>query len=120
MDWYIPITIIPGIGLIIMSTSGILLDLNAEISKMEAEQNKKVEVIKAKVKQLIILSFSISFQYLGVLFFLISGLIGSVLKVSIIPKSLLIIGVAFVSISIILLLIYSLKAIKIRHKHLEL
>ena len=45
-------TIIPGIGLIIMSTSNIMLALNDEISQLEHEENKVVEIIDAKLSQL--------------------------------------------------------------------
>ena len=120
MEWYIPMTIIPGIGLIILSTSNIMLALNNEISKLEEAQREKIEIIKSKLSQLKVLSISIVFQYLGVLFFLLSGIVASVLKNSFIPEGLLFIGVGVISISIILLLSYSIKSVSIRQRHLNI
>tara|TARA_B100000809_G_scaffold262918_1_gene314963 strand:+ start:2093 stop:2458 length:366 start_codon:yes stop_codon:yes gene_type:complete len=121
MEWYIPITILPGIGLIISSTSSMMLALNNEITQLEASEKRDVTVIKAKLSQLKRLSISIVFQYVGVLFFLFSGILKSIFKNGdIYLKGLLLMGVFSVSISIILLLIYSVKAVTIRQKHLKL
>lgn len=117
MDWYIPITIIPGIAMIILSTSNIMLDLNREISELYAHPRDHTDVIKAKLNQLRLLSISIVFQYLGVLLFLLSGLYVSVFKSTRIAENLLIIGVVFIVVSIIMLLVYSIKAVKIRQMH---
>ena len=121
MEWYIPMTIIPGIGLIILSTSNLMLTLNAEITQLVNSQTTSKEVIKLKLTQLKNLSISIVFQYVGVLFFLFSGIFKSVFSDSnAIPKGLLVIGVFVVSISIVILLIYSIKAVSIRQKHLNI
>ena len=120
MEWYIPMTIIPGIGLIILSTSNIMLALNNEISNLEDRQSRKNEIIKSKLSQLKSLSISIVFQYLGVLFFLLSGIVASVLKTDFIPQVLLFIGVGVISISILLLLFYSIKSVSIRQRHLNI
>lgn len=34
MEWYVPMTILPGIGLIILSTSNFLIALNIEIAQL--------------------------------------------------------------------------------------
>ena len=52
MEWYIPMTIIPGIGLIILSTTNIILALNNEISNLENEKRINVSIIKSKLSQL--------------------------------------------------------------------
>ncbi len=117
MEWYIPITIIPGIALIILSTSNILLDLNREITELSREEQKHSEVIRQKQIQLRLLSISIVFQYLGVLLFLLSGIYVSVFRSPRTGDSLLIAGVVVVAVSIILLLVYSVKAVKIRQLH---
>ena len=120
MEWYIPMTIIPGIGLIILSTSNIMLALNNEISNLEDRPSRNSEIIKSKLSQLKSLSISIVFQYLGVLFFLLSGIVASVLKTDFIPHILLFVGVGVISISIVLLLFYSIKSVSIRQKHLNI
>ena len=120
MEWYLPMTIIPGIGLIILSTSNIMLSLNKEISELLEDKNKYQEVIAAKLSQLIRTSYSIVFQYIGVLLFLFSGISRAIYENnSQLSNGLLIAGVIAISISIIILLIYSIKAIGIKRKHLE-
>ncbi len=121
MEWYIPMTIIPGIAIIITSSSNIMLELNNEISNLSEQENKNLNIISAKLTQLKKLSISIVFQYIGVLLFLFSGILKSLKSdADTMSKFLLIIGVLAVTISIIILLIYSIKAVSIRQKHLKL
>jgi hypothetical protein len=121
MEWYVPITIIPGIGLIISSTSSIMLSLNNEIGMLEGQKDKNIQIIKAKLSQLKKVSISIVFQYIGMFLFLISGAIQAVFtSVDLLTKAMLIVGVLSVSYSIAILLIYSAKAVSIRQKHLKL
>ncbi len=120
MDWYIPITIIPGIGLIVISTTNIMLDLNAEISKLENSKDNLLSIIKAKLYQLKVINIAIVLQYLGILFFLISGIGLSISSSETIPQALLVFGVCWISFSILLLIYYSYKAISIHQKHLKI
>ena len=50
MEGYIPMAIIPGVGMIVLSSSNIMLTLNAEITKVE-ETNCKIEIIRFKLSQ---------------------------------------------------------------------
>ena len=52
MQWYIPITIIPGIGLIIMSTSNLLIALTTEVSALNRKREVFHEIIELKIAQL--------------------------------------------------------------------
>jgi hypothetical protein len=120
MEWYVPITIIPGIGLLILSTSAILLNLNGEISQLNKSRSQYSEIINLKLKQLKKLSIAISMQYLSVLFFLFSGIIRAIyMDEKIWSEYVLLAGVLAASISISILLIYSIKAVSIRQKHLK-
>ena len=121
MEWYIPITIIPGIGFIITATSNILLHLNDEISGLEKDDGIHCSlIIKDKLKQLKLLSISVSFQYLGVLIFLISGVSKALIHIKSLSEDLLYTGVMMIIAAIFLLLIHSVKAITIRQKHLKI
>lgn len=40
MQWIIPITVLPGIALIVLSTSNILLNLNNEVTQLNKEKEK--------------------------------------------------------------------------------
>ncbi len=123
MEWYIPISIIPGIGFIITSTSHILLHLNDEISALQKDNRSDhvcLIIINDKLKQLKILSIAIVFQYLGILFFLLSGVSGWLPHHIIIATYLLYGGVLLIIVSISLMIKYSFKATYIRQKHLKL
>jgi hypothetical protein len=121
MEWYLPMTIIPGVGLIIMSTSHMLMGLSNEITVLEEATRCRVDIIKAKLGQLKRLSVALVFQYLAVLFLLFSGIIKSTIpEINMFTEYLLIFGIVALTSSIILLLIYSLKAVSIRQNHLEL
>ena len=123
MEWYLPITIVPGVGIIIVSTTNLLLSLNNEISQLELknEDGVKRDIIKLKLTQLKKLSISVVFQYIGVLFFLFSGIIKAICTTSdIISKCLLALGVSFLSVSVVILLMFSIKAVTIRQRHLKI
>ncbi|MCK4749972.1 MAG: hypothetical protein KAT15_23110 [Bacteroidales bacterium] len=121
MQWYIPITAIPGIGLIIMSTSTLLVSLNDEIVLLNLEKEKYNQIIHLKMGQLKRLNWAMVFLYTGVMFFLFSGLLAAFIE----PKSL---GVQFIMIGGVLvtliaigyLISFGFKSISIRQKHLSL
>lgn len=120
MDWYVPMTILPGLGLLILSTSNFLIALNSELTELCKDDERNHEAIDSKVLQIRRLSIAVSFQYGGVLTFLIAGLSGVTNLVG--PnlfRYLMIAGVGFVTLAIIILLIYSIKAISIRQKLLK-
>lgn len=114
-------TIIPGIGLLILSTSNIMLSLNAEITTLLVDKEKKLPIIESKLSQLKRLSISIVFQYIGVLLFLFTGILKVLLpNLESGSKILLAIGVLSVTVSILILLVHSVKAVSIRQKNLHL
>ncbi len=120
MEWYVPMTILPGLGLLILSTSNFLIALKKELTKLCKNKERNREVIDLKVVQMKRLSIAMSFLYGGVLTFLLAGLSGvSHLVGSNLFRYLMIAGVTFVTLAIIILLIYSIKAIGIRQKLLK-
>ena len=122
MTWYIPLTIIPGIALIIMSTSNFVVALNTEISLLKKEgSDQNRSIIKLKLNQLTRLSIAISFQYLSLLLLLLSGVTqGLKEQTNTLGKAFLISGVILATLSISILIFYSIKALFIRRKHLSL
>jgi hypothetical protein len=113
-------TILPGLGLLILSTSNFLVALKKEITKLCKNKESNREVIDLKVVQMKRLSIAVSFLYGGVLAFLLAGLSGVTNLVgSTLFRCLMIAGVAFVTFAIIILLIYSIKAIGIGQKLLK-
>ena len=121
MEWYFPMTIIPGIGILILSTSNIMLTLNNEISVLKKEDKDYSTILVLKLAQLKRLSISIVFKYVGVFFFLSSGILKVIFDTrEVIQKVLVAVGVFSTCFAIFILIIYSIKAVSIRQKHLHL
>ena len=123
MDWYLPITIIPGIGMIILSTTNLLLQLNNEISRLEAQKpfDKQCSlIIKDKLNQLKTLSIALVLQYLSIFFLLISGVSGLFSLINAWRIFPLFTGVFMMMLAIILLIKYAYKAVMVRQNHLKI
>ena len=52
MEWYGPLTILPAIGLLILSTSRFIISWNEEVTKLEEDKMKDFEIIRLKLAQL--------------------------------------------------------------------
>jgi uncharacterized membrane protein len=95
-----------------------MLSVNNEITQLVSDNLEKDEIVKAKLSQLKRLSVSIVFQYVAVLLFLLAGVIAAVFSdLEFLSKGSLITGVLSLSSSIVIMLIYSVKAVSIRQKH---
>ncbi|WP_109302675.1 DUF2721 domain-containing protein [Aquimarina sp. AU474] len=117
-NWYIPATIIPGIGLLILSTSNLLVNLSTEIKTLITETAMEEELIKQKLKQLRLLNNAMVFLYVAVACLVISALISGILK-SIEANFdsgiyITIAGIISALLGLITLIIYSYRAVKIR------
>lgn len=121
MEWYFPITIIPGIALLILSTTSLIVGLNAELTQL-AEEKKRFEIIiDQKINQLKRISFALFWLYMGIFLFLISSMGAALVENEIQwPKFILLVGVLSVTGAIILLLIFSIKSVRIRIAYLQL
>ena len=123
MEWYIPITFLPAIGLLVLSSSNLLIALNVELDRLK-KNNRLAQVYSDKVRQLKRLTFTLNLFYIAASFFTISALIGafaehfnwSVLSADYIALTL---GVFITLIALILLVVYSFKAVSIREKQYE-
>ena len=119
MQWIVPLTVLPGIALIILSTSNLVISLNREISHLN--EDKYGQIIASKIIQLKRLNRALVLLYISVLFFLSSGILGALVD----PEntsfaSIMIAGVVVLILAIILLIIYGFKSIYIRERHLKL
>lgn len=120
MEWYIPITILPGIGMFIISTSNLIIALNDEIRELNVEKMKFRIIIIKKISQLKKLNFSLIGQYISALSLVLGGVLGGITEN---PKTIIVlvfIGVVFLAISIALLIQYSIVSVRIRQQHLKL
>lgn len=121
MQWYIPITIIPGIGLIIISTSNLLIALNNEITILNRKKETYHEIISLKIQQLKRLNWAMVFLYTGILLFLISGILAAIANPAAMYVNLTMLsGVFFSLIAIIYLISFGFRSIQIRQNHLKL
>jgi hypothetical protein len=121
MQWIIPITVLPGIALIVLSTSNLVVSLNKEIAGLNKEKEKYGEIISLKLMQLRRLNWSLVLMYIGILLFLSSGVLGAIIQPeNIYTLSSMIAGVGIIILAIFLLIIYGFKSIYIRERHLKL
>ena len=125
MDWYIPITILPGVGMLILSTTSQMMNLSTEIGTLLSEKCSPFqhEISDRKIKQLNRLTISAALLYISAACFVMAGIAGSIVPGEFnnaIPKLILVLGVLLVLIALCILIVYGLKAINIRkdqHKH---
>ena len=120
MEWYGPLTVLPAIGLIIMSTSNFIIYLNTEISKLTEDKERCSLIIHLKMKQLKRLGFANAALYLSALLFLVAGLSKAVLMSDILFYYLMLIGVVSTTVALVFLFIHSIKSIHIREEHLKI
>ncbi|TAI46841.1 DUF2721 domain-containing protein [Flagellimonas allohymeniacidonis] len=117
--WYVPITIVPGIGLLLMSTSNLLLGLSNEIKELIVEQANYLDLLERKLRQLKLLNYAMVFLYVSVAFFVISGLIAGLyenthLMEGQIPLYFSGIGIISALAALLLLIIYAFRAVRIK------
>lgn len=121
MQWIIPVSVLPGIALIVLSTSNLVISLNKEIAGLKKDKEKYLEIIRLKLIQLKRLNWSLVLMYIGILLFLSSGVLGALTGPENIYTFLsMIAGLGIIIGAIILLIIYGFKSIYIREKHLRL
>lgn len=120
MEWYVPITILPGVGLFILSTTNLLIALNNEIIDLKPQEDC-TEIIVLKIGQLKKLSVVLVGLYLAGFAFLCAGIAAALWsEVKNLSFIFLVSGVIAKAISIFILIIYAFNAVKIRLKYLKI
>ena len=120
MEWYGPLTVLPAIGLIIMSTGNFIVHLNNEIVEMEMSEKPNEEIISLKLGQLKRLGIANASLYAACLFFLLAGLATAIFENHEFQKIFMIIGVVLTTVALSFLFVHSFKAVSIRHRRLKL
>ena len=117
-DWYIPITILPGICLLILSTSNIMIDLGNELKSLIRDSKEESELIERKLKQLKFINRAMVLLYLSVGSIIVSALLSGLSVESGVSSKLniyvLFLGVAFAFVALLTLVTYSFRAVKLR------
>jgi cation transport ATPase len=120
MEWYIPLTILPAIGMIILSTTNFIISLNTEISNLELEEQLNTHIIVQKVDQLKRLGIANAFLYSSGLLFMFSSLSKAFFQKELIYELLMVLAAIMATFALVYLFIHSIKSIQIRQEHLKL
>ncbi|MFT7119921.1 MAG: hypothetical protein ACJAZ9_000090 [Neolewinella sp.] len=121
MDWYIPITILPAICLLILSTTTQLLGISTEIGSILSGGCNTFEhkISGLKIKQLTRLTQATTLLYVSAACFVLSGILGALFPeggtmIKAMPDYVLLFGVIMTLLALGLLVIYGFKTISIR------
>lgn len=120
MEWYGPLTVMPAIGLLILSTSNFIISLNNEITELSNHKERCSLIIVLKVDQLKKLGIANASLYASSLLFLISGLSKAIAPGNTLSFYVMVGGVVGTTVALIFLFIHSLKSIQIRQEHLKI
>ncbi|NOR76258.1 MAG: hypothetical protein GQ525_14015 [Draconibacterium sp.] len=122
-EWYVPITILPGIGLLVTSTSNLLVNLSDEISMLLRSKNNETILSRKKLRQLNLLNLAMVGFYFGSAAFVLSGILMILSKTYswCYNTSLVFIvsGILAVLVSLCLLVLFSFRAVTIRKKQFQ-
>lgn len=120
MDWYTPITILPALGLLVLSTSNFIVSLNNEIAQMKDADPQYQRIVILKLKQLKRLGIANTFLYGSILLFLVAGLSNAFVPHPGFAKTLMVVGVMATAVALVFLFVHALKAVAIRQEHFRL
>lgn len=118
-NWIIPLTLLPGIGMMIMSTSNLSTAISQEISGLIHEDEQNTHLIELKISQMGLLNMGLVALYLGAASFAITGLIGGVSAVQNLMihdtfTIFLIVGIGCLLLATIFLITFSVRAVRIK------
>ncbi|MFT4665659.1 MAG: branched-subunit amino acid transport protein AzlD [Polaribacter sp.] len=121
MDWYIPITILPAVGLLILSTTTQMMGLSTEIGGILSERCTHFEhkISALKIKQLSRLTRATALLYVSAACFVLAGILGAILPEVMgvnekLPQYVLLLGVVLLLFALGLLINYGFNTIGIR------
>ena len=120
-EWFVPITILPGIGLLVISTSNLLVNLSDEISMLLSSINSnEIALSRKKLKQLNLLNIAMVGFYFGSAAFVLSGILMILSETYFWCRDtslvFIILGILSVLISLCILILFSFRAVSIRKK----
>ncbi len=122
-DWILPITLLPAVGLFIMSTTALSSATSSELNLLIFSRNcMQPDIIRQKIKQLRKLSIALFGLYMGASSFAVAGLLGGLSNQNYLDNMigivniLLFIGVFFVVAALSMLVSYAMSAVKIKQQ----
>ncbi|MDZ4147982.1 MAG: hypothetical protein U1C58_06845 [Flavobacteriaceae bacterium] len=114
-NWYVPITILPGVALLILSTSNLLIALSGEIKQRIIDNQDKTVTLK-KLKQLKLLNRGMVGFYIGSGCMVGAGIQDFLAYSKICSKILMLLGTLSIFVSIAFLIVFSIRAVRIRQE----
>ena len=123
-EWYLPITILPALGMLILSTTSQMMTLSSEINSLLEVKCTPFQhlVSDKKLKQLGLLTRAGALLYLASGLYVLSGILGALFETKSFydaPSLLLYLGTILVFVAFILLIIYAFRAVGIRKFQFE-
>ncbi|MBO6605820.1 hypothetical protein [Psychroserpens sp.] len=118
-EWYLPITILPALGMLILSTTSQMMTLSNEINGLLQQKCTDFQhlISSKKLKQLGLLTRAGTLLYLASGIYVLSGILGALLETNSffdVPSLLLYMGTIFLFIAFIILIIYAFRTVRIR------
>ena len=118
-NWVIPLTLLPGIGMMIMSTSNLSTSTSQEISNLIKEASCDTHLVEKKISQMSLLNRALVALYIGAACFAVTGLIGGVSLVQNLTikdtfTAFIIGGVGCLLVATIFLITFSIRAVRIK------
>ena len=117
-NWFLPITIVPGLGMLILSTSNLMVTLSNEIVTMIKSSNEEA-IITKKLSQLRLLNMAMVFFYISVALLFVSAIINAIYSSDNISLYVSMLAIIIAIIGLLLLIIYSFRAVKIRQRQFK-
>ena len=121
MDWYIPLTILPVVALLILSTTAQLMGLSSEIGGILSDHCTAFEhkATNLRIKQLTRLTRATVLLYLSAACFVLAGILSAIIPKELginvsLPQSVLLVGVILMLFALGILIVCGFKTINIR------
>ncbi|MCH5598904.1 hypothetical protein [Niabella ginsengisoli] len=118
MDWYLPITILPGLGMLILSTTNQMMELSKETGVLVSKKCNDFQhkVANKKIKQLGLLTKAATYLYVASGLYVLSGILEALhnsLPFNVADMALYV-GTALVFVALTMLAAYAYRDVKIR------
>lgn len=124
-SWYLPITLLPSIGFFIMATTNVSNALSGEITQMLALDTSHLQsILSRKINQLRLLSITLVLLYGSAILLAVSGLVaglgqGLMVHADQLVFVLICLGILAVCCALSLLMIYAVRAVRIKRDQFE-
>mgnify|MGYP000268206173 FL=1 len=124
-SWYLPITLLPSIGFFIMATTNVSNALSGEITQMLALDTSYLQsILSRKINQLRLLSVTLVLLYGSAILLAVSGLVaglgqGLMVHADQLVFVLICLGILAVCCALSLLMIYAVRAVRIKRDQFE-